>query len=98
MDGCALARALYAYDATCDGELTFAVGEIITVTNKDTGSSAWWEGEGKSGRGQFPVNYVEVIDDEEVSGRLPAAGGGHRELTLRFRRRVLQPHPSPRKR
>lgn len=56
-------RALYAYKASCDGELTFSVGQIIVVTNKSTGSDAWWEGylpDGSSG--QFPVNYVEVIE------------------------------------
>ncbi|KAL2914324.1 hypothetical protein HK105_206096 [Polyrhizophydium stewartii] len=58
------ARALYSYEATCEGELTIDAGEIITVVSKETGSEAWWEGEGKSGRGQFPVNYVQVIDDE----------------------------------
>ncbi|KAJ3102284.1 hypothetical protein HDU97_000641 [Phlyctochytrium planicorne] len=55
------ARALYDYKATCDGELSFKTGDIITITNKDTGSSAWWEGEGPTGRGQFPVNHVELI-------------------------------------
>ncbi|KAI9101180.1 hypothetical protein DFS34DRAFT_613427 [Phlyctochytrium arcticum] len=57
------ARALYAYESTCEGELSMSVGDIITVTNKNTGSDAWWEGEGPLGKGQFPVNYVEAIDE-----------------------------------
>ncbi|KAJ3103255.1 Intersectin 1 (SH3 domain protein) [Physocladia obscura] len=57
-------QALYKYDATCEGELTFDVGDVIVVTNKETGSEAWWEGEkviGKRQRGQFPVNYVKIL-------------------------------------
>lgn len=77
-------RALFQYEATCEGELSMMVGDIITIINKNTGSDAWWEGEGPHGKvcfaaviialhcshshscslkGQFPVNYVEVVDD-----------------------------------
>ncbi|KAJ3056397.1 F-BAR and double SH3 domains protein 1 [Rhizophlyctis rosea] len=55
------ARVLYPYDATCEGELSLRVGDVITIITKKTGSDAWWEGEGPSGRGQFPVNFVEPI-------------------------------------
>ena len=58
------ARVLYAYDATCEGELTIEVGEVITDIDKETGSDAWWEGQGKHGYGQFPSNYVqELLED-----------------------------------
>ncbi|KAI8922926.1 hypothetical protein BC831DRAFT_473791 [Entophlyctis helioformis] len=60
-------KALYSYEATCEGELTFDAGELLTVTNTKTGSDAWWEGEGHHGRGQFPVNYVQVLDDDVAS-------------------------------
>ncbi|KAJ3333751.1 F-BAR and double SH3 domains protein 1 [Blyttiomyces sp. JEL0837] len=61
-------RAIYNYAATCEGELSLTVGDIVTVTNKETGSSAWWEGEGPRGKiGQFPVNHVEVIAEDTDS-------------------------------
>ncbi|KNC97306.1 uncharacterized protein SPPG_07235 [Spizellomyces punctatus DAOM BR117] len=79
-------RAMYAYDSTCDGELTMAAGDIITVTNKNTGSDAWWEGEGPHGKGQFPVNYVELIDTaSESSASLGAIS----------KRSSLNPTPTP---
>ncbi|KAJ3085616.1 F-BAR and double SH3 domains protein 1 [Quaeritorhiza haematococci] len=62
----AKAKALYAYDPTCEGELQLLPGDIITVINKNTGSNAWWEGESIRGRGQFPVNYVESIDNDDT--------------------------------
>jgi SH3 domain len=55
------AKALYDYEATCSGELTISLGEMVQITNKDTGSDAWWEGVGKNGKGQFPASYVEEI-------------------------------------
>eukprot|EP00833_Pecoramyces_ruminatium_P018281 jgi/Orpsp1_1/1192313/evm.model.d7180000092179.1 len=33
-------KALYDYEATCEGELSISVGDIITVTNTNTGSSS----------------------------------------------------------
>jgi len=56
-------KALYNYDATCEGELSISVGDIITVTNKNTGSLSWWEGTGPKGHGQFPSAYVEELND-----------------------------------
>lgn len=60
------AKALYNYEATCDGELSIVAGETIKIINKDTGSDAWWEGQGSKGTGQFPSNYVQ-----EISGDVP---------------------------
>ncbi|KAJ3218858.1 hypothetical protein HDU67_003813 [Dinochytrium kinnereticum] len=68
------AKALYQYNATCEGELSLKVGDIITITNKITGSDAWWEGEGPGGKGQFPVNHVEILSGvpEAVSSSFSA--------------------------
>ncbi|KAI8799952.1 hypothetical protein BJ742DRAFT_745660 [Cladochytrium replicatum] len=71
-------RAIYSYEATCEGELSLA------VLYKNTGSDAWWEGEGASGRGQFPVNYVQIIEEAgrpSVASR-PAAAGGFKVKAL----------------
>jgi len=54
-------KALYDYEATCEGELSISVGDIITVTNTNTGSSSWWEGTGPKGHGQFPSMYVQEL-------------------------------------
>ncbi|ORX43300.1 hypothetical protein BCR36DRAFT_406845 [Piromyces finnis] len=54
-------KALYDYEATCEGELSISVGDIITVTNTNTGSSSWWEGTGPKGHGQFPSMYVKEL-------------------------------------
>lgn len=63
----AKAKALYDYTASCDGELSLKEGETITVLNKNTGSPDWWEGEGRSGRGQFPSTYVQLLSEESSS-------------------------------
>ena len=75
-----IVRALYDYVATCDGELSLKVGDLIQVVSKETGSSSWWEGKSHLGIGQrncdcvnrqFPNNYVEIHDDP-VNSRRPS--------------------------
>ncbi|TPX39462.1 hypothetical protein SeLEV6574_g07189 [Synchytrium endobioticum] len=61
------AKALFSYEATCVGELCMEVGDVVTILCKNTGSEAWWEGEGPHGRGQFPVNYVELVDEDGLA-------------------------------
>jgi hypothetical protein len=58
---------MYSYQATCEGELTIVSGEIIQVTNKTTGSDAWWEGIGQNGKGQFPISYVQELQEDGVT-------------------------------
>lgn len=48
--------ALYDYDATEEGELTFKEGDIITVFDR---SGDWWTGEVNGQKGVFPSNYVQ---------------------------------------
>ncbi|KAJ3322931.1 Intersectin 1 (SH3 domain protein) [Boothiomyces sp. JEL0866] len=57
------ATVLYQYDATCDGELSLQVGEVIKILSKDTGNEMWWVGQGKHGKGEFPSNYVRIIEN-----------------------------------
>ncbi len=51
--------ALYDYEAEGDDELSFEVGDIISLIRKESGG--WWEGELDGKRGFFPVNYVREI-------------------------------------
>jgi intersectin len=57
-----IATVLYNYEATCAGELTIEQGETIQIVSMETGNKQWWEGQGKKGKGQFPCNYVVLID------------------------------------
>lgn len=92
------ARALYGYEATCDGELSFKAGDVIVVTEKNTGSSAWWEGEveGRPGvRGQFPVSYVEVFGNSTTTSNSGAAAGtrsSSNSVSNKMRVRALYPY------
>lgn len=53
-------KALYDYQATCDTELTFKEGEVLTVSEQD--DSGWWYCENSSGQTGFvPNNYVELL-------------------------------------
>lgn len=54
------ARGLYDYNATCDTELSFKEGEILTVTEQD--DSGWWYATLNGNSGFVPNNYVEVIN------------------------------------
>jgi len=56
----AKAKALFEYKAADATELSFSVGEIITVTKQD--ASGWWEGENHGKHGMFPGNYVELVE------------------------------------
>jgi len=53
------ARGLYDYQATCDTELTFREGDILTITEQD--DSGWWYAELNGQAGFVPNNYVEVV-------------------------------------
>jgi len=50
-------RGLYDYTATCETELSFKQGDILTVTERD--DSGWWYAELNGVSGFVPNNYVE---------------------------------------
>ena len=56
------ARALYAWHAEEDDELTIEKGDLIENV-KDGG---WWEGEINGKRGFVPKNFVKLIGHEET--------------------------------
>lgn len=57
-------KALFAYKAQHENDLSFRAGDIIVVTTRTEQDVDWWEGKLKngSGRGMFPSNYVKVLD------------------------------------
>lgn len=52
-------RALYNFESTDAGELSFEMGDIIKVV--DRGYKDWWRGQLKGRTGIFPVNYVVSV-------------------------------------
>jgi hypothetical protein len=54
------AIARYAFTAQKEKDLTFNVGDLITIEKKR--QNGWWIGTLSNGkRGYFPNNYVEVM-------------------------------------
>ncbi|EFA85233.1 hypothetical protein PPL_02233 [Heterostelium album PN500] len=53
-------RGLYDYEASCDTELSFKEGDILSVTEQD--SSGWWFAELNGSTGFVPQNYVELYE------------------------------------
>lgn len=53
------ARGLYDYTATCDTELSFREGDILTISEQD--DSGWWYATYNGKSGFIPNNYVTII-------------------------------------
>jgi hypothetical protein len=51
--------AMYDFDGTNDGDLTFREGDRIKVVKKTASSQDWWEGELRGQKGSFPANYCK---------------------------------------
>ncbi|XP_032877202.1 intersectin-2 isoform X2 [Amblyraja radiata] len=56
--------ALYSYESTETGDLTFATGDLVLVTKKD---GEWWTGVIDDRTGVFPSNYVRPKDSDGSS-------------------------------
>jgi len=52
------ARGLYAFAGSSDAELSFNVGDVMTIISQDGG---WWTAELNGRRGFIPSNYVQMI-------------------------------------
>lgn len=53
--------AMYTYESSEQGDLTFQQGDVILVTKKD---GDWWTGTVGDKSGVFPSNYVRLKDSE----------------------------------
>ena len=53
---------MYPYTGEA-GDLSFAEGDIISVTKAD---GEWWEGQCKGDAGLFPANYVKKKETEVI--------------------------------
>ena len=53
--------AVYTYSSTEPGDLNFAQGETILVTNTESGGD-WWTGQVQDRKGIFPGNYVKKME------------------------------------
>ena len=61
------ARALHAWSAQDDTEISFAAGDMIEdVTTELHGDKSWWTGRTSNGKhGAFPANHVNLIEDDK---------------------------------
>lgn len=58
--GCTtLVKARFAFQQTNEDELSFAKGDIISVSRQEEGG--WWEGSLNGKSGWFPSNYVREL-------------------------------------
>lgn len=53
--------AMYTYESSEQGDLTFQQGDVITVLKKE---GDWWTGTVGGKTGVFPSNYVKPKDSE----------------------------------
>uniref|UniRef100_A0A8C8VMF1 Intersectin-1 n=1 Tax=Pelusios castaneus TaxID=367368 RepID=A0A8C8VMF1_9SAUR len=65
--------AMYTYESSEQGDLTFQQGDMILVTKKD---GDWWTGTLGDKSGVFPSNYVRLKDSEDSKPWGTAHRGG----------------------
>ncbi|XP_043841581.1 intersectin-2 isoform X2 [Dromiciops gliroides] len=58
-------RALYAFEARSQDEMSFSAGDIVQVDEKTTGEPGWLYGHSQGRCGWFPGNYVEKVSAGE---------------------------------
>jgi hypothetical protein len=63
-----IGRAVFDFEGDDYDQLSFQVGDLITILEQDP--SGWWTGEFKGRVGMFPYNYVE-IEASEVPNTTP---------------------------
>jgi FK506-binding protein 1 len=76
-----LARAVFKFEGAQADDLSFDEDDVITVLQKD--ESGWWTGRNEQGQeGDFPFNYVELLDERETQAYLKKKEMG--EHTMNF--------------
>eukprot|EP00494_Astrolonche_serrata_P013866 UN13991 len=64
-----LAKAVFKFEGAQSDDLSFDEDDVITVLQKD--ESGWWTGRNEAGQeGDFPFNYVELLDERETQACL----------------------------
>ena len=63
-----IAVVLYPHKARDDDELTLAVKDVVTVTDKDE-KTGWWKGKLKDREGIFPSTCVHLLQLEKASSQ-----------------------------
>ncbi|KAM9466783.1 SH3 domain-containing YSC84-like protein 1 [Clarias gariepinus] len=58
--GALVVTAMHEFSGQQPGDLSFAVGDRITVTTKTDSQYDWWEGELRGQVGIFPANFVSL--------------------------------------
>jgi len=84
------AKALYSYEATEEGELSFEEDDIITNI-VDIPGDGWWSGNNSKGEyGMFPSNYVECNNDDggekvvvQEKAEKPAVDNGEKSISAK---------------
>eukprot|EP00475_Leptophrys_vorax_P041409 TRINITY_DN7806_c0_g1_i1.p1 TRINITY_DN7806_c0_g1~~TRINITY_DN7806_c0_g1_i1.p1 ORF type:complete len:867 (-),score=162.65 TRINITY_DN7806_c0_g1_i1:55-2655(-) len=76
-----IGRAVFDFEGDDYDQLSFQVGDLITIIEQDP--SGWWTGEIKGRVGMFPYNYVEIEPEEPVtvSKVLKSPGAGKTQFT-----------------
>lgn len=89
------AKVLFAYEPEQKDELKLAVGDIITIVNKDV-FEGWMQGEHNGEIGLFPDNFVETLPVETVNveNNLEVANPVTQQKSIK---RAAKADPSPEK-
>jgi len=69
-----VARGLHDFKAKEDDELSFERGDLVKIT--DASDKHWWHGKLNGQEGMFPANYVQIIEQYEITGSVLRLGGG----------------------
>ncbi|KAM8977397.1 LOW QUALITY PROTEIN: SH3 domain-containing protein 21 [Pelodytes ibericus] len=54
-------RAMFDYVPSLQDELALRKGDVVLITNKETGDEGWWQGELNGKSGFFPDNFVILL-------------------------------------
>ena len=64
------AKAVYSFAGGDDDELTLAVGDIVNVLGRAE-DKGWWKGQLGNKTGEFPSNYVVLMEEKDTQQKHP---------------------------